>query len=78
VTRLARQVATDIAGEERPALRVVVKVRYAPFITQTHGHRLPAATSDAAAIERAALAALDRFARRRPVRLLGVRVEFTR
>jgi DNA polymerase-4 len=78
VTRLARQVATDIAGEERPALRVVVKVRYAPFITQTHGHRLPAATSDAAAIERAALAALDQFARRRPVRLLGVRAEFTR
>ena len=53
----------------RPALRVVVKVRYAPFLTHTRGQRLPAATSDAAAIEQAALAALDRFTRRRPVRL---------
>jgi nucleotidyltransferase/DNA polymerase involved in DNA repair len=56
----------------------VVKVRYAPFITHTHGHRLAAATSDAAAIEQAALAALDHFTRRRPVRLLGVRAEFAR
>jgi DNA polymerase-4 len=78
VARLARQVAADIAGQQRPALRVVVKVRYAPFITQTHGHRLPAATSDAAAIEQAALAALGQFTRRRPVRLLGVRAEFAR
>jgi DNA polymerase-4 len=78
VARLARQVAAGIAGEQRPARRVVVKVRYAPFITHTHGHRLPAATSDAAAIEQAALAALDQFTRRRPVRLLGVRAEFAR
>jgi len=62
----------------RPARRVVVKVRYAPFITQTHGHPLPAATSDAAAIEEAALAALGQFRPGRPVRLLGVRAEFTR
>jgi hypothetical protein len=31
-----------------------------------------------AAIEQAALAALDRFTERRPVRLLGVRAEFAR
>jgi len=78
VTRLAHRVAAGIAGEQRPARRVVVKVRYAPFITQTHGHPLPAATSDAAAIERAALAALAQFRPGRPVRLLGVRAEFTR
>ena len=78
VTRLARQVATEIAGEQRQALRVVVKVRYKPFLTHTHGHPLPAATADAAAIERAALAALDQFRPGRPVRLLGVRAEFTR
>ena len=78
VTRLARRVAAGIAGEQRPARRVVVKVRYAPFITQTHGHPLPAATSDAAAIEEAALAALGQFRPGRPVRLLGVRAEFTR
>jgi nucleotidyltransferase/DNA polymerase involved in DNA repair len=78
VTRLAHRVAAGIAGEQRPARRVVVKVRYAPFFTQTHGHPLPAATSDATAIEQAALAALGQFRPGRPVRLLGVRAEFTR
>jgi DNA polymerase-4 len=76
VRRLARSVAEDIAGEQRPAIRVVVKVRYAPFITHTHGHPLAAPTSDAAAIEDGALAALERFTERSPVRLLGVRAEF--
>jgi DNA polymerase-4 len=78
VTRLARQVATDIAVERRPAVRIVVKVRYVPFITQTHGHPLDEPTTEAAPIERAALAALDQFSGRRPVRLLGVRAEFAR
>jgi len=76
VCRLARSVAEDIAGEQRPAVRVVVKVRYAPFITRTHGHPLAAPTSDVAAIEDGALAALERFTERSPVRLLGVRAEF--
>jgi DNA polymerase-4 len=76
VTRLAGVVAGELAGEGRPAVRVVVKVRYAPFITETHGHPLAAPTVDAAAISDAALAALDRFTGRRPVRLLGVRAEF--
>jgi DNA polymerase-4 len=71
-------VAADVISEQRPAVRVVVKVRYAPFITHTHGRALGAATSDAAAIEQAALAALGQFTGRRPVRLLGVRAEFAR
>lgn len=78
VVRLAHQVAADISSEQRPAVRVVVKVRYAPFITHTHGHTLTAASRDSAAIEQAALAALGQFTGRRPVRLLGVRAEFTR
>jgi nucleotidyltransferase/DNA polymerase involved in DNA repair len=53
-----------------------VKVRYAPFFTRTHGRPLAEPTTDAAAIEQAALAALDLFTERRPVRLLGVRAEF--
>ncbi|MFC7758559.1 DNA polymerase IV [Catellatospora bangladeshensis] len=73
---LAAQVADEVAGQERPAARVVVKVRYAPFTTRTHGQTLPTATTDPAAVERAALAALDRFSPGRPVRLLGVRAEF--
>jgi nucleotidyltransferase/DNA polymerase involved in DNA repair len=76
VARLARQVAADIAAEQRPAGRVVVKVRYVPFFTQTHGHPLAEPTTDPAPIEQAALAALDQFSGRRPVRLLGVRAEF--
>ena len=78
VARLARQVAADIAVERRPAVRVVVKVRYVPFITQTHGHPLEEPTTEAAPIERAALAALDQFRGGRAVRLLGVRAEFAR
>jgi nucleotidyltransferase/DNA polymerase involved in DNA repair len=77
IIRLAQQVAADIAAEQRSAARVVVKVRYAPFITQTHGHALPAPTTEADAIGQAALAALDLFTSRRPVRLLGVRAEYT-
>ena len=76
VARIAGLLAVDLAAEERPAVRVVVKVRYAPFITETHGVTLPSPGCDAAEIVRAALAALDRFTGRRPVRLLGVRAEF--
>src|SRR3984957_15178847 len=76
VTRLAGLLAADLAAEPRPAVRVVVKVRYAPFVTETHGVTLSSPSSDAAVIEAAARSALERFAGRRPVRLLGVRAEF--
>ncbi|MQA11533.1 MAG: DNA polymerase IV [Pseudonocardiaceae bacterium] len=78
VRDLARRVADDVAEERRNPVRVVVKVRYAPFFTQTHGHPLATPTADADAIAEAALAALDWFTDRRPVRLLGVRAEFGR
>jgi nucleotidyltransferase/DNA polymerase involved in DNA repair len=39
VTRLAHQVAAEVT--DRPVARVVVKVRYAPFTTITHGAPLP-------------------------------------
>jgi nucleotidyltransferase/DNA polymerase involved in DNA repair len=76
VRQLATQVAQDLAADQRPAARVVVKVRYAPFITGTHSRALAGPTLDPAAIEEAALSALERFTGRRPVRLLGVRAEF--
>jgi nucleotidyltransferase/DNA polymerase involved in DNA repair len=76
VTRIAALLAADLQAEPRPAVRVVVKVRYAPFITETHGVTLGSPSSDAAVIEQAARAALDQFTGRRPVRLLGVRAEF--
>ncbi|MFI0370331.1 DNA polymerase IV [Actinomadura sp. 1N219] len=78
VSKLARRVAGDVAEEGRDVARVIVKVRYAPFITQTHGRTLEAPSVEPELIEEAALAALDAFTGRRPVRLLGVRAEFQR
>ncbi|MGH2723689.1 MAG: DNA polymerase IV [Actinomycetota bacterium] len=75
VRRLARRVAEDLAGDGRPAVRVVVKVRSAPFVTHTHGVTLPAPSGEPGDLERAALEALGRFDLDRPVRLLGVRAE---
>ena len=77
IAKIAAIVSTDVADEGRPAARIVVKVRYAPFFTKTHGHALPEPTEDPAVIESAALTALDGFTRHDPVRLLGVRAEFT-
>jgi nucleotidyltransferase/DNA polymerase involved in DNA repair len=76
VVQLAGRVTRDVIEEDRPAVRVVVKVRYRPFFTNTHGVPLDSPTADQAEIERAALAALAKFTDRRPVRLLGVRAEF--
>ncbi len=71
VARLARQVFDEVTATGRPVARVVVKVRYAPFDTVTHGVPL---TGD---FEGAAAAALAMFTPGRPVRLLGVRAEFS-
>lgn len=70
VIRLAGQVAGEVSGSGRPVARVVVKVRYAPFVTVTHGAALTGT------METAALRALAEFESGRPVRLLGVRAEF--
>ena len=75
VDRLARLVADDVAAEQRLAVRVAVKVRYAPFTTRTRSAALAAPTGDVEALVTAALAALDRFTPGRPVRLLGVRAD---
>lgn len=78
VAETARETAKDVAGEARPVARVVVKIRFAPFFTATHQATVPGSSSDPAAIEAAALRALERFELDRPVRLIGVRVEFAR
>ncbi|MGE3285429.1 MAG: DNA polymerase IV [Pseudonocardia sp.] len=75
---LARQVAAELAVEGRPAVRVGVKVRFAPFFTHGRSATLAAPTSDPDAFARAALDVLERFARDRPIRLIGVRAEFGR
>ena len=78
VARIAGLLAADLASETRPAVRIVVKVRYAPFVTETHGVTLASPSSEAAVIAQAAAEALGRFTGRRPVRLLGVRAQFER
>jgi DNA polymerase-4 len=74
---VARQVAADVAELGLPVTRVVVKIRWVPFTTQTRGRTLQEPVTDAASIEAAALAALEGFPSRRKVRLVGVRAEFT-
>jgi DNA polymerase IV len=72
---LAHQVADDIAGEGRPAVRVGVKIRYVPFTTRQRSLTLPEPSAEADVLADAALALLERFDRSRSVRLVGVRAE---
>jgi DNA polymerase-4 len=76
VAQLARRVADDVTAEQRPAARIGVKVRFAPFFTHTRSITLDAPTTSPDAIEAAALTVLDLFHLDRPIRLLGVRAEF--
>ena len=74
---LAAQVHADTEAEDRPVVRVVLKVRYAPFFTQTRSKKLPAPTRS---LEEVTAAVLDLAATMEPgreVRLLGVHAEMT-
>ncbi|MGO4663951.1 DNA polymerase IV [Terrabacter sp. 2TAF16] len=75
VRDLASQVFDDTVKEGRPVYRVTLKVRYAPFYTQTKARKLPAPTSDRADVVAAAVALTASLDPGREVRLLGVRAE---
>jgi DNA polymerase-4 len=75
IRSLAERVAGDLRSEGRPAVRVAIKVRYAPFFTHTRSVTLPGPTTDPGEITSAALTLAGRLDRDRPIRLLGVRVE---
>jgi DNA polymerase IV len=75
IRSLAERVAGDLRSEGRPAVRVAIKVRYAPFFTHTRSATLPGPTTDPGEITSAALTLAGRLDRDRPIRLLGVRVE---
>ncbi|MEU6784136.1 DNA polymerase IV [Nonomuraea angiospora] len=77
VAALATQVAHDAREAGRDITRVSVKVRFTPFLTRTRQSKLPAPTTDPATIQQAALTVLTRFDLTRPVRLLGVAVDYT-
>ena len=74
-TRLARAVLADVLVERRPAVRVGIKVRYAPFETRTRSIALPAPSTEEDVIVRAALELCERLDHSRAVRLLGIRLE---
>lgn len=75
VRELARAVHADTVKEGRPVFRVTLKVRYAPFFTQTKARKLPAPTTRVEDVEAAAVALAERLEPGREVRLLGVRAE---
>ncbi|SDK53943.1 DNA polymerase-4 [Nonomuraea maritima] len=77
VADLADQVTQDATAAGREITRVSVKIRFSPFLTRTRQTKLPAPTTDPATVTRTALAVLDRFDLDRPVRLLGVGVDYT-
>jgi DNA polymerase IV len=72
---LADQVVGDIRREDRPCMRVHLKVRFAPFFTTTRIRKLPEPTFDAETIAATALELLEKLDDDRPIRLLGVRAE---
>ncbi len=75
VCRLTDELAEELRRDGRAAVRLTVKVRFAPFVTSTHGLALASPTNRADDLLGAALRALGRFELDRPVRLVGVRAE---
>lgn len=77
VRRLSLKVREDLLAEGRKAVRVTLKVRYAPFETHTTTAPLSGPTFDPEIISDAAAALIDRLDHSRAVRLMGVRLEMT-
>jgi DNA polymerase-4 len=75
VRRLAVRVLADVRAEGRPAARVGLKLRYAPFETRTRSLTLPEPTLDEEVVSSAAVDLLGRLDDTRAVRLVGVRLE---
>jgi len=72
---LARQVVDDLRAEGRAAVRVFLKVRFAPFDTVNRSRKLAGPTYDADVLADTGLDLLARLDDARPVRLLGLRAE---
>jgi DNA polymerase-4 len=75
VRELAGQAFDDTVAEGRPVTRVTLKVRYAPFFTQSKAMKLREPTNDRETVVAAALALVDKLDPDREIRLLGVRAE---
>jgi DNA polymerase-4 len=75
VRALAAQLTHDLVRERRPAVRLTLKIRYAPFFTKTHSRKLPEPTIDADEITTVALDLLAKRDAERPIRLLGLHAD---
>lgn len=76
LTRLATQVAEETFASGRTVGRIGVTVRTKTFFTRTKQKKLSRPTTDVDEVVQTALAVLHGFELDRPIRLLGVRVEF--
>ncbi|MEV0803091.1 DNA polymerase IV [Kribbella sp. NPDC050281] len=76
--RIAVEVTRDVVSEGRSIQRIWVKVRFISFYTPIKSRKLPEITQDPEVIAATALALLEKFELRRPIRLLGVRLEFAK
>ncbi|WP_067695348.1 DNA polymerase IV [Nocardia jejuensis] len=76
LTRLATLVAEETVAAGRAVRRVSVTVRTSTFFTRGKQRKLPRATLDVDEIVATALEVLHSFELDRPIRLLGVRVEY--
>jgi DNA polymerase-4 len=74
VRELTARVLDDVASEGRPVVGLTLKIRYAPFVTETHGRKIPE-TSDRDEVLAVALDLAADIDQGRPIRLLGVRAE---
>ena len=77
IGRLVGEVLADVRREGRPAVRLTLKVRYAPFFTRTFSRTLPEPTTDPAVVLAETLALAGKRQVGRPIRLLGLRIEMT-
>ena len=74
--RIAVEVTQEVVAEGRTIQRVWVKVRFITFYTPIKSRKLRQPTQDPEVIATTALSLLEKFDLKRPIRLLGVRVEF--
>jgi DNA polymerase IV len=74
--RIATEVTREVVADGRTIQRVWVKIRFVNFYTPIKSRKLPAPTQDPEVVAVTALTLLEKFELRRPIRLLGVRVEF--
>ncbi|WP_371405894.1 DNA polymerase IV [Kribbella sp. NBC_00662] len=74
--RIAEEVTREVVADGRTIQRVWVKLRFISFYTPIKSRKLKSPTQDPEVIATTALELLQKFEIRRPIRLLGVRVEF--